>query len=133
MPQQSLSGAVRERLQEIERKLQIGFSHQFILEELGTLGYQTTLKNLRNTLYRARKWAASNSFPSPSGATLEQSASSGGVTQGRTESAAALLSTKNPNLSGPPVRVSTDCTNALKVPRGFEWTGNQNINQNDLY
>ena len=128
MPPQSLSGAVRERLQEIERKLLIGFSHQFILEELRALGYQTTLKNLRNTLYRARKWAACNTSD-PYG----QTASSGDDLPVKRESSAGLLSGKNLSPSGQPLQVSTHCTNNLKLVRGFEWTGNQKINQDDLY
>jgi len=128
MPPQSLSGVVRERLQEIERKLVIGFSHQFVLEELGALGYQTTLKNLRNTLYRARKWA--DCHPSDRHG---QSTSSDDVLPVKRESSAGLLPSKNTSTSHQVVQVSTHCTNDLKLVRGFEWTGNQKVNQDDLY
>lgn len=128
MPTQSLSGAVRERLQDIERKLQFGFSHQFILDELGALGFQTTLKNLRNTLYRARKWAACNSSDR-----LGQNTLSRDISPVQRESSAGLLPGKNTSPSGQAVQVSAQCTNAMKMVRGFEWTGNQKINQDDLY
>jgi len=123
MPTQSLSGVVRERLQEIERKLVIGFSQQCILEELRAMGYQSTLKNLRNTLYRARKWAACNSSDR-----LGQNTLSGDISPVQLESSAGLLPGKNTGSSDQVVQVSAHCTNALKMVRGFEWTGNQKVN-----
>lgn len=57
MQKQTFSGRVREQLSEIERKLEAGFSQQSILEELALLGFKTTLKTFRSTIYRARQRA----------------------------------------------------------------------------
>lgn len=52
---QSLAGVIRENLDEIQRRLEIGIRQEVILAELAVAGHKTTLGNFRNELYRARK------------------------------------------------------------------------------
>lgn len=53
---QSLAGTIRQRLAEIEARLEVGVRQEVILGELAALGHQTSLQNFRNELWRARKW-----------------------------------------------------------------------------
>lgn len=53
-PSQSLAGYIREHLTVLERRLELGIRQDFIVSELATIGYKTTVKSFRNLLYRAR-------------------------------------------------------------------------------
>lgn len=53
--EQSLAGVIRERLESIEQRLAVGVRQEVFLAELAEAGYQTSLSNFRNELWRARK------------------------------------------------------------------------------
>ena len=53
--EQSLAGVIRERLEAIEQRLAIGVRQEVFLAELAEAGYETSLSNFRNELWRARK------------------------------------------------------------------------------
>ena len=57
-PPQSLAGYIRQHLQELEERLEVGVRQEVIVAELEAHGYKTTLKGFRNFLYRARTRAA---------------------------------------------------------------------------
>ncbi len=53
---QSFAGAIRERLDSIERQLEIGIRQEAIVESLKADGFENAnLHNLRNEIYRARQ------------------------------------------------------------------------------
>jgi hypothetical protein len=52
---QSLAGVIRERLDDIERQMEIGIRQESIVAELAKDGHVTTLTNFRIELCRARK------------------------------------------------------------------------------
>ena len=52
---QTLAGYIRQNLDEIEKKIEIGIRQEALVAELETHGYKTTLKGFRNFLYRARQ------------------------------------------------------------------------------
>lgn len=56
MKPQSLAGVIRQRLADIEARLEVGIRQEVIVEELAAEGHQTSLQNFRNELWRARKW-----------------------------------------------------------------------------
>lgn len=53
---QSLAGLIRQRLADIEARLEVGIRQEVIVDELATEGHLTSLQNFRNELWRARKW-----------------------------------------------------------------------------
>lgn len=53
--EQSLAGVIRERLESIEARLAVGIRQEVLLAELAEAGYETSLSNFRNELWRARK------------------------------------------------------------------------------
>lgn len=53
--EQSLAGVIRERLESIEQRLAVGVRQEVLLTELAQAGYETSLSNFRNELWRARK------------------------------------------------------------------------------
>jgi len=53
---QSLAGYIRQHLDVIEARLEVGIRQDVIIRELTEIGYTTTLQSFRNLLYRARKW-----------------------------------------------------------------------------
>jgi len=53
---QTIAGLVRERLPDIENKLEMGFRQETIIEEFAQQGFIVSLGNFRTELYRARKW-----------------------------------------------------------------------------
>lgn len=53
--EQSLAGVIRERLESIEQRLAVGVRQEVLLAELAQAGYETSLSNFRNELWRARK------------------------------------------------------------------------------
>lgn len=53
---QSLAGVIRQRLADIEARLEVGVRQEVIIDELASEGHQTSLQNFRNELWRARKW-----------------------------------------------------------------------------
>lgn len=52
---QSLAGVIRQRLDDIEARLDVGVRQEVIISELAAEGYETSLQNFRNELWRARK------------------------------------------------------------------------------
>lgn len=54
----TLAGVIRQKLDAIEQQLEEGFRQEYIVTELAEEGFQTTIQNFRNELYRARKWRA---------------------------------------------------------------------------
>jgi len=58
-----LAGVIRERKASIEARLAVGVRQEVILAELAAEGYETTLKNFRNELCRARKKVAAPAAP----------------------------------------------------------------------
>lgn len=54
--QQSFAGVIRQRLGDIEARLEVGIRQEVIIGELKAEGYETSLANFRNELWRARKW-----------------------------------------------------------------------------
>lgn len=54
--QQSFAGVIRQRLADIEARLEVGIRQEVIIGELKEEGYETSLANFRNELWRARKW-----------------------------------------------------------------------------
>ncbi|MGF6276251.1 hypothetical protein ABIB38_004662 [Massilia sp. UYP11] len=76
--QQSFAGVIRQRLADIEARLEVGIRQEVIIGELKEEGYETSLANFRNELWRARKWrdrreTVASSTPPP----VARSASSG--------------------------------------------------------
>jgi len=53
-PPQSLAGYIRQHLEELEERLEVGVRQGTIVAELEVHGYKTTLTGFRNFLYRAR-------------------------------------------------------------------------------
>lgn len=64
-PPQSLAGYIRQHLQELEERLEVGVRQEVIVAELEAHGYKTTLKGFRNFLYRARIRAAKKTATAP--------------------------------------------------------------------
>lgn len=67
---QSFAGLVREKLELIEQRLEVGVRQDVILAELNRDGgHDTTLANFRDALFRARKWRekklSSNTYSKP--------------------------------------------------------------------
>jgi len=52
----TIAGLIRERLLDIENKLEMGFRQETIIEEFAQEGFIVSLGNFRTELYRARKW-----------------------------------------------------------------------------
>jgi len=52
----TLTGVIRERLEGIEARLEVGIRQETIIDELRLEGFQTTPASFRNLLAKARKW-----------------------------------------------------------------------------
>jgi len=52
----TLTGLIRDRLEGIEERLEIGIRQETIIDELRMEGFQTTAASFRNLLAKARKW-----------------------------------------------------------------------------
>ena len=52
----TLTGIIRDRLEVIEARLEIGIRQETIIDELRQEGFQTTPASFRNLLAKARKW-----------------------------------------------------------------------------
>lgn len=110
-PPQTLNGVIRERLEDIERRLAFGVRQEVILEELRSQGYETTtIDTLRNALWRARKWRERQSVVVPS-----------------VESPNTPARTQNPTT---PQAKSPE--NPLKKSAGFLYKGSKAANKDDL-
>jgi len=62
---QTIAGLIRERLPDIENKLERGFRQLAIIEELAQEGFIVSLGNFRTELYRARKCLNEKQTKSP--------------------------------------------------------------------
>lgn len=113
---QSLAGVIRERLATIEARLAVGVRQEVIVAELAAEGYETTLKNLRNELCRARK-RSSKTLPA-------QAASDKGSTANMPSRA------ESKRVATP--RAEKTPENPLKKPTGFNYGGTKDISLDDL-
>ena len=118
MPLQNFSGVVRQRLPEIEHKLEIGFSLEFLLQEFIAEGHKTTLKNFRNSLYRARRRRRELN-------SREMARPHPGDSQLNSGSAGVYLNTYQ--RSEPPQM------SPLTHTRGFEWRGSRVVSDDELF
>lgn len=109
-PPQTLNGVIRERLEDIEKRLAFGVRQEVILDELRTLGYETTIDTLRNALWRARKWR-------------QRQAAASHPTDTPNQPPAPAVNTAAPQPKPP--------ENPLKKPRGFRYSGKA-TDDNDL-
>lgn len=114
-PPQSLAGYIRQHLQELEERLEVGVRQEVIVAELEAHGYKTTLKGFRNFLYRARiraaqKTVAASAKPAPQ---KEQ---------------------KNaPSIAPKPDQKKQEVPpNPLTKKAGFEFKGTNSVDENDL-
>lgn len=67
--EQSLAGVIRERLESIEQRSAVGVRQEVFLAELAAAGYETSLNNFRNELWRARKRKEGQRVDVPNGPT----------------------------------------------------------------
>ncbi|WP_326999620.1 hypothetical protein [Comamonas testosteroni] len=124
---QSLAGVIRERLASIEARLAVGVRQEVIVAELTAEGYETTLKNLRNELCRARK-RSSKTLPAPpvglgKGSTANMPSRAGKEATSHARTEAKGIAT--PRAEKPP-------ENPLKKPTGFNYGGTKDISEDDL-
>jgi hypothetical protein len=105
---QSRAGWIREHLQELEDRLEVGVRRAVIVAELQALGYSCSVHELSNDLSRARRWARSKAEK----ATAAAPGSTGGVT-------AVALPTPEPKVVAPKPSLS----DKLKKPAGMEFKG----------
>jgi len=61
----TLTGVIRDRLEGIEARLEIGIRQETIIDELRLEGFQTTPASFRNLLAKARKWRNEKQAKSP--------------------------------------------------------------------
>jgi len=61
----TLTGIIRDRLEVIEARLEIGIRQETIIDELLLEGFQTTPASFRNLLAKARKWRNEKQAKSP--------------------------------------------------------------------
>lgn len=113
---QSLAGVIRERLATIEARLAVGVRQEVIVAELAAEGYETTLKNLRNELCRARK---RSSKTLPAQAAGDKSSTANMPSRAESKRVATPRAEKTPE-------------NPLKKPTGFNYGGTKNISLDDL-
>ena len=59
----SFAGVVRERLAEIEKKMEQGFTHEGIRQELMAEGFEASLQSFSSTLARARQSKKASAQP----------------------------------------------------------------------
>lgn len=111
---QSLAGVIRERLASIEARLAVGIRQEVIVSELAAEGYETTLKNLRNELCRARKRKSEKLLSKPSE-----------ILKNQDQPIEESKVTTPPRPEKPP-------ENPLKKPPGFNYTGTKGISEDDL-
>ena len=111
---QSLAGVIRERLVSIEARLAVGIRQDVIVSELAAEGYETTLKNLRNELCRARKRKSEKLLSQPSEIPKDE------------------YQPINESKVITPPRPEKPPENPLKKPPGFNYTGTQGISEDDL-
>lgn len=114
-PPQSLAGYIRQHLQELEERLEVGVRQEVIVAELEAHGYKTTLKGFRNFLYRARIRAAQ-----------------------KTVAASAKPASPKEQKNAPSVAQKPDQKkqevppNPLTKKAGFEFKGTNSVDENDL-
>jgi len=123
---QSLAGVIRERLDAIEARLAVGVRQEAILAELAADGYETTLKNLRNELCRARKWKSAVQPAAPVGGKVQpREAPSKAANQGVGASKPAGKGQATPGARKTPV-------DPLTKPVGFNYGGTKDLSEDDL-
>ena len=113
---QSLAGVIRERLATIEARLAVGVRQEVIVAELAAEGYETTLKNLRNELCRARKRSSKTLPPQAAG---DKGSTANMPSRAESKRVATPRAEKTPE-------------NPLKKPTGFNYGGTKNISLDDL-
>lgn len=113
---QSLAGVIRERLATIEARLAVGVRQEVIVAELAAEGYETTLKNLRNELCRARK---RSSKTLPAQAAGDKGSTANMPSRAESKRVATPRAEKTPE-------------NPLKKPTGFNYGGTKDISLDDL-
>jgi len=80
---QTLTGLIRDRLEGIEARIEIGIRQETIIDELRMEGFQTTPASFRNLLAKARKWRnekQAKSLPKPPQNRLNQPRQGIGIT-----------------------------------------------------
>ncbi|TFW28467.1 hypothetical protein [Duganella callida] len=88
--EQSLAGVIRERLESIEQRLAVGVRQEVFLAELAEAGYETSLSNFRNELWRARKRKEKTEGQTGKGGRVHAPLSAGQAAQGQRVHAASL-------------------------------------------
>jgi len=124
---QSLAGVIRERLASIEARLSVGVRQEVILAELAAEGYETTLKNLRNELCRARKKVQVVAPAAPVGGKAAVTA----AMPAKPHSAPATARTPEGKGVGTP-KAEKPPENPLKKSTGFNYGGTKDIDPDDL-
>lgn len=118
---QSFSGLIRERLPLIEQRLAVGVRQEVILAELAKEGYQTTLANLKNEIWRARSRAAK-----------DRPARLGGWKKGTANSPEPTGNAKPASQGIGTPRAPKPHDNPLTKPTGFNYGGTKDISADDL-
>lgn len=113
---QSLAGYLREHLATIERQLSVGVRQEAIVDELAKAGFNTTLKNFRNELCRARKKTPSPPPLTSGGKSADQRPESPKKPQEASEKSPA----KSPS-------------NPLKESRGFDYQSSLGVSDSELF
>lgn len=108
---QSLAGYIRQHLDELEARLEVGIRQDVLVAELEVHGYKTTLKGFRNFLYRARLRAEKTKA------------------QGKPQPMAQTDAQPAMTLATPTTGVSET---SLTKSRGFEFVGTSEINESEL-
>jgi hypothetical protein len=124
---QSLAGVIRERLASIEARLSVGVRQEVILAELAAEGYETTLKNLRNELCRARKKVRAVAPAAPVGGKAAVKA----AMPAKPHSAPVTARTPEGKGVGAP-KAEKPPENPLKKSTGFNYEGTKDIDPDDL-
>lgn len=124
---QSLAGVIRERLASIEARLSVGVRQEVILAELAAEGYETTLKNLRNELCRARKKVQVVAPAAPVGGKAAVTA----AMPAKPHSAPVTARTPEGKGVGTP-KAEKPPENPLKKSTGFNYEGTKDIDPDDL-
>lgn len=124
---QSLAGVIRERLASIEARLSVGVRQEVILAELAAEGYETTLKNLRNELCRARKKVRGVAPAAPVGGKAAVTA----AMPAKPHSAPVTARTPEGKGAGTP-KAEKPPENPLKKSTGFNYSGTKDIDPDDL-
>jgi hypothetical protein len=107
---QSRAGWIREHLQEIDGRLELGIRRAVIVAELQSLGYNCSAHELSNDLSRARRWAKSKVAEAPAAIAPPLEATS--VAEPDATAPKASASTAKPSL-----------VDKLKKPAGMQFKG----------